>query len=482
MLTGTEVDTRRCTVAEILVLGAGLCGLSTAMLLARDGHQVTVLERDPAAPPEPAQAWEAWERRGVNQFRLPHVMLPPWRARMERELPEVLDEVLAAGGLRLDTLAMLPESRRGPRRDGDERFKTVTARRPVLEAAVAAVAGRTPGLTIRRGVAVTGLLADSPARARAAQVRGVLTAGGQALRADLVVDCCGRRSPLGSWLEAIGAPRPTEEREDCGFFYYGRHFRTRTGELPRAETNLLQHYDSVSVLTLPGDNGTWSVVLTTASRDRHLHALREPDRWDAALARYPLAAHWRDGEPITGVDVMAGLEDRHRRLVVDGVPVATGVVAVGDAWACTNPSLGRGATIGLLHACTLRDVLRDVGPVDPEKLVRRFDEVTAAVVEPLYRTTLWFDRNRLAELAADAGTAGQAGDPRWAAGKALFAASLADQDLAREYLSVALLLSPADEVFARPGVAERVMRLGAHAPRYPLPGPNRRELLAAISG
>src|SRR6201994_2780207 len=96
MLTGTEVDTRRCTVAEILVLGAGLCGLSTAMLLARDGNQVTVLERDPSAPPEPAQAWEAWERRGVNQFRLPHVMLPPWRARMERELPEVLDEGLAA--------------------------------------------------------------------------------------------------------------------------------------------------------------------------------------------------------------------------------------------------------------------------------------------------------------------------------------------------------------------------------------------------
>jgi 2-polyprenyl-6-methoxyphenol hydroxylase-like FAD-dependent oxidoreductase len=298
-----------------------------------------------------------------------------------------------------------------------------------------------------------------------------------------VVDCCGRRSPLASWLEAIGAPRPTEEREDCGFFYYGRHFRTRTGELPQAETNLLTHYDSVSVLTLPGDNGTWSVVFTTASRDRQLHALREPNRWDAALARYPLAAPWRDGEPITGVDVMAGLEDRHRRLVVDGVPVATGVVAVGDAWACTNPSLGRGASIGLLHACTLRDVLRDVAPGDPEKLVRRFDEVTTAVVEPLYRTTLWFDRNRLAEIAddADAGP-GQTDDFRWAASKALFAASLADQDLAREYLSVAMLLSRADEVFAQPGVAERVMRLGAHAPRYPVPGPNRRELLAATGG
>lgn len=472
-------------MAEILVLGAGLTGLSTAMLLARDGHQVTVLERDPAEAPEAGQAWEAWDRRGVSQFRLPHVMLPRWREVMERELPEVLDEVLGAGGLRPNLLAMLPESRRGTLRDGDERFVTVTARRPVLEAAVAAVAGRTPGVAIRRGVAVTGLIADPPAPGGAARIGGVLAAGGQALHADLVVDCCGRRSPLGSWLEAIGAPRPAEEREDCGFVYYGRHFQTRTGELPRAETNMLQHYDSVSVLTLPGDNGTWSVVFTAASRDRRLRALRDPDRWDAALARYPLVAQWRDGEPITGVDVMAGLEDRYRRLVVDGVPVATGVVAVGDAWACTNPSLGRGASIGLVHACALRDVLREITAEDQEKLVRRFDEVTAAVAEPLYRATLWFDRGRLAEVAADAaaggdGAAGPAKDPGWVAGKALFAASLADQDVAREYLAVAMLLTTADEVFTKPGMAERVVRLGAGAARYPLPGPNRQELLAAL--
>jgi len=170
-------------------------------------------------------------------------------------------------------------------------------------------------------------------------------------------------------------------------------------------------------------------------------------------------------------------------------------VAVGDAWACTNPSLGRGTSIGLLHACTLRDVLREVGSDDPEKLVRRFDEVTVAAVEPLYRATLWLDRGRLAELAADAaadgaaaasggagegGAAGPAEDPRWAAAKALFAASLADQDVAREYLAVSMLLTTADEVFTKPGMAERVMRLGAGAARYPLPGPDRRELLAAI--
>jgi 2-polyprenyl-6-methoxyphenol hydroxylase-like FAD-dependent oxidoreductase len=469
-------------VAEILVLGAGLGGLSTAMLLARGGHQVTVLERDPAEPPPAAQAWEAWERRGINQFRLPHLMLPRWRAQMEQELPEVLDELTAVGGLRVNMLASLPETRRGPLRDGDERFETVTARRPVLEAAVAAVAGRTPGVTIRRGVAATGLLADPLPGTQTPHVQGVLTAGGRTVRADLVVDCGGRRSALGSWLEAVGARRPAEEREDCGFVYYARHFRTTTGELPAARANVLQHYNSVSLLTLPADNGTWSVVFTTSSRDPALRALRDPSRWNAALARYPLVAAWGEGQPITGVDAIAGIEDRHRRLVVDDRPVATGVVAVGDAWACTNPSLGRGAAIGLLHASCLRDILRDVDPGDPEKLARRFDEATTTVVEPLYRMTVGFDRHRLAEIAADVdGTPYVTDDPRWLVGKATFAASLTDPDITRAYLSLASLLVTPDELFATPGLVDRVLQLGAGAPNYPLPGPSRQELLATIA-
>ena len=469
-------------VAEILVLGAGLGGLSTAMLLVRGGHQVTVLERDPAEPPPAAQAWEAWERRGINQFRLPHLTLPRWRAQMEQELPEVLDELTAVGGLRVNMLASLPETRRGPLRDGDERFETVTARRPVLEAAVAAVAGRTPGVTIRRGVAATGLLADPLPGTQTPHVQGVLTAGGRTVRADLVVDCGGRRSALGSWLEAVGARRPAEEREDCGFVYYARHFRTTTGELPAARANVLQHYNSVSLLTLPADNGTWSVVFTTSSRDPALRALRDPSRWNAALARYPLVAAWGEGEPITGVDAIAGIEDRHRRLVVDDRPVATGVVAVGDAWACTNPSLGRGAAIGLLHASCLRDVLRDVDPGDPEKLARRFDEATTTVVEPLYRMTVGFDRHRLAEIAADVdGTPYVTDDLGWLVGKATFAASLTDPDITRAYLSLASLLVTPDELFATPGLVDRVLQLGAGAPNYPLPGPSRQELLATIA-
>ncbi|HEU5111461.1 MAG TPA: FAD-dependent oxidoreductase, partial [Micromonosporaceae bacterium] len=279
----------------------------------------------------------------------------------------------------------------------------------------------------------------------------------------------------------VGARRPAEERADCGFVYYGRHFRSRTGALPEGRTSVLQRHESMTVLTLPADNGTWGVTLVTSSRDRAMRSLRDPVRWDAALALYPDVAHWGDGEPITGVDVLAGIEDRHRDLVVDGHPVATGVVTVGDAWACTNPSLGRGATIGLLHAIGLRDVLREAGADDHDKLVRRFHEWTAAAVEPLYRATLWYDRHRLAELDADAdGVPYETDDPGWAFSLAAFAAGRTAPDIARAYQSLLSLLATTDEVLAEPGLAEKIITLGGQAPNYPLPGPRRPELLAAL--
>ena len=464
-------------MAQIIILGAGLGGLSTAMVLARDGHEITVLERDPAEPPPAAQAWDDWSRRGVNQFRLPHFMLARWRTLMAQELPEALDAVRAAGGAVVNPVALMPEALRGPIRPTDEQFETVTARRPVLEAAIATVAANTPGVTIRRGVTVTGL--RSEARTNPPHVTGVLVEGGQAVPADLVVDCTGRRSPLGSWLDAVGARHPVEEREDCGFVYFARHYR---GKSPDFRTLLVQPHDSLTVLTLPGDNDTWSVVLATSSRDHALRCLRDPSTFDRALAQYPLAAHWGDGTPISDVDAIAGIEDRYRRLVVDGEPVATGVVAVGDAWACTNPSLGRGASIGLRHTLSLREALREVDAAEAEKLALRFDELTTMVVEPLYRLTLWFDRHRLAELNADvAGEPYQTEDQRWPVSKAILASALVDPELARGYASLMQLLCTPTELLAQPGVFERVIELGAQAPQYPIPGPDRHALLAAIT-
>ena len=42
-------------MADIVIVGAGVVGLGTALLLAQDGHRVTVLERDPQPPPRAGQ-------------------------------------------------------------------------------------------------------------------------------------------------------------------------------------------------------------------------------------------------------------------------------------------------------------------------------------------------------------------------------------------------------------------------------------------
>ncbi|MET9276075.1 alpha/beta fold hydrolase [Kribbella sp. NPDC003557] len=470
-------------MADILVLGAGLNGLATATLLARDGHRITVLERDPAEPRgDNDELWTSWERRGVNQFNQLHFMLPRWSATMTTELPEVVAELESRGGNRWNSVRALPESVTGGTLPGDERFDTVTARRPVVEAALAAVAARTPGVTVRRGTRVTELLAEHRPDAPP-HVTGVRTASGDAWHADLVVDASGRRTSVPGMLEAVGARRPHEEREAAGFVYYCRHFRARDGERPVVTGLPLQHLHGVSVLTLPGDGDTWGVGFVTSSRDRALRGLRDEAAWSRAIALVPGMDSWTAGVPLTDVQVIAGIEDCYRRYVVDGRAVATGIVAVGDAWACTNPSLGRGASIGLLHAVLLRDVLRSAPASKPLDLVCAFDAATEETITPWYQATRTFDRHRLAEIDADlAGTPYRTPDPGWAMATALYAAALLDPGALRAQSEIGSMLAMPPAALATPGVLERVVALGANAPRYPGNAPHHDELVAAIAG
>jgi hypothetical protein len=242
----------------------------------------------------------------------------------------------------------------------------------------------------------------------------VRTKDGESISADLVVDMSGRRSALPAWLQDIGARLPGEEIEDSGFLYFGRHFRSANGSVPPMFGPAQIHWGTISSLTLPADNGTWAVVVVTGSKDTALRSMREADRWEAVVRSLPLVAHWLDGTPIDdGVQVMARLEDRHRDFVVDGNPVATGVVAVADSWACSNPANGRGASVGMLHALTLRDQLRVAGLDDPAAFAEAFYAATAETVEPWYRATLVSDRHRLGEI--EAGIRGVAYDSRDAA-------------------------------------------------------------------
>src|SRR5947209_2085282 len=86
------------TMSSIIVCGGGIVGLSAAMMLAADGHAVTVLEADPdPLPATPAQAWESWRRKGVTQFHQPHGLQARFRHVCEQELPGLTQRLLAAG-------------------------------------------------------------------------------------------------------------------------------------------------------------------------------------------------------------------------------------------------------------------------------------------------------------------------------------------------------------------------------------------------
>ncbi|MBV8952279.1 MAG: FAD-dependent monooxygenase [Actinobacteria bacterium] len=415
-------------MARIVVIGAGVAGLSVSMLLARDGHDVLVVERDSASPPASAdEAWDMWERRGVNQFRLLHYFLPRFRILLEAELPEVVSAATDLGALRYNPIALAPAEITGGPQPGDDDFESVTARRPVMEAALRRAADSMSRVTIRRGTGAAGLETGAETTGGVPHVTGVRTETGETIAADLVIDAAGRRSALPAWLAAIGARPIVEEREDSGFVYYGRHFRSGDGSVPVAFGPPLQHYDSISTLTLPADNGTWGVGFVTGAGDPDLRALRDPQVWATALHQFPLVAHWADGKALDDqVAVTAKIEDRHRDLHVDGMPVATGVLAVADSWACTNPSVGRGASIGLLHAVALRDVLR-ASPVDqPLELAHAWNEATLETVEPWYRDTLGFDRNRLAEIDAQRRGEPYDGGPEWELVQAMQFASAQD--------------------------------------------------------
>ena len=179
---------------------------------------------------------------------------------------------------------------------------------------------------------------------------------------------------------------------------------------------------------------------------------------------------------------MAGIEDRHREYSPDGSPVATGVVSVGDAWACTNPSLGRGATIGFFHAIALRDAMRSNVLDAPGKFARGFATATADSVEPWYRATLAYDRARLAEVDAEVTGQPHEPDPIWDFTRALTSAAGKDGELLRARLRIAGLLESSDDVLAAPGVFERVIELGSGWRDEPTYGASREEFLQALAG
>jgi 2-polyprenyl-6-methoxyphenol hydroxylase-like FAD-dependent oxidoreductase len=282
---------------------------------------------------------------------------------------------------------------------------------------------------------------------------------------------------MGRWLTEAGLTAPEMSEEECGLVYYGCH--ARTGDGSNSEAPDVSFHGSIGLLFLPADHGTVGVGLIASSKDVELRALRHEEPWAAALALIPGGDKVLACEERSPIVTMAGIEDRWRRFVVDGEPVATGVVSVADAWAATNPTLGRGITLGSRHAVALRDTVRAAGVDDHEGVTMQFDAVTQQRFTPWYEATIWHDRHRLADLDdAIAGTERDP-DPEWETFRRFEGSMNADPSLVQRMFDGFHLRETPLELVRDPELVAKLDAMGAKVP--PPTGPSRSELLDAIS-
>jgi hypothetical protein len=220
------------------------------------------------------------------------------------------------------------------------------------------------------------------------------------LHADLVVDATGRRSPVDDWLTQAGARAAATWRAECGIAYFSRHYRVRPGAgLPAPlVTRTVVALDEFTAGKWGGDNGAVQLVVAPLAADRRFRTVRDPQVFTAVLRTIPAYAAWLEVmDPISGVFPMAGLHNTLRRLVAGGVPVATGLHAIGDSVCTTNPTLGRGLALALSGAADLADTIGE-HPADPAAQALALDRLAGAHIVPFYQDQAEIDAARLAMM------------------------------------------------------------------------------------
>lgn len=383
------------------MIGGGIAGLGAALALARQGHELTVLERDATAlPATPVEAFEKWERRGAPQVRHSHAFLARLRNGLRDRAPDVLEMLLETGAEELPFAGLAPPTMldRDPR-PGDDDLVMLACRRITFEWVLRRIVTEERGVTFLDGAEVVGLEVANGS-AGAPRVSGLRirrgSRGAESRTADLVVDAGGRRSRLPRWLEAAGLRRPPEEREPCGIFYCSRFFRLRPGvSPPEGDTTIGADLGYIKYAIFHGDSHIFSVTLAASPEDAPLRALLRTEPFEAASAALPAIAAWTErAEPITDVHGMADLHNARRPTVDDDGPVATGLVALGDAAVHTNPLYGRGCTLALVHAWLLADAVAAHG-VEGEALPLAFEEATRREILPWYELSRRQDRDAI---------------------------------------------------------------------------------------
>ncbi|SEF19876.1 2-polyprenyl-6-methoxyphenol hydroxylase [Amycolatopsis pretoriensis] len=343
-----------------VVLGGSAAGLCSAGALAPYFDHVVVLERDelPAG---------AEHRRGVPQSKHPHFLLNSGRRAIGALFPGFEADLVAAGGLHLmpsmDAAYLDGVGWSARKRSA---MTMVYSSRILIERVLRDKVRELPNVTIREGVAVTGLTTRDGA------ITGVDTDDGR-LDADFVVDALGRGSSVGAWLAAAGWPEPETRTLDAKVTYTSRWYDLPA---PRPESwwwrHLVimptpdkgahpeEHDYLVNFFPVEGDRviacmGSWGLPMPRTT-DAFVETARR--------VRTPLFAAAMDRcEPTSEVHLTRSTGNKWRRYDRLRTPPAR-LAFVGDSICAFNPFYAQGISSAAGSALLLREHLADATRLD----------------------------------------------------------------------------------------------------------------------
>ncbi len=357
-----------------VVIGAGIAGLVAARVLGQRYREVLVLDRD--EPPDQAQP-----RRGVPQGSHGHVLLVAGQRALERLFPGLDAELVAAGATPFDPGTGLRFHRFGRVYPPiPTELRLVSMSRPLLETRLRQRVLALPAVRLRTGTAVAALTgADGT-------VTGVSTDAGEAIPADLVVDCTGRGSRSDRWLAALDVAAPPVLEVKVGVGYATRLLPRTDGDLPGAVGVFVvptpPHEKRVG-LAIPIENDRWLVSL---GGWHGAHAGTGDDGFLAharALPEPSIAALLERAGP--GGDIATITFPASRRRLFEKLrQPAAGYLALGDAICSFNPIYGQGMTCAALQAEELGRVL-DRHERASTAMARDFYRAAARVVATPWR-------------------------------------------------------------------------------------------------
>lgn len=344
--------------SRAIVIGGSISGLLSARILSDYFELVTIIETNEISrSPE--------KRLGVPQSSQPHILFARGYQIILELFPKIDLEAYEMGALPIDWCKEFLLFHQGwnATQENHSGITSFTCSRILLEFLIRERVLKLPNVSLIDRSKVTDLIIDKTKdRITGVKVYSEQKKTYQEIQADLVVESCGRRSKLPSWLKSCGLTAPPETIVDPLLGYATRRYKA----------------------PLKDEKGkSWKVILISQSppNNNRLGYLSkiENDEWIATVggygADYPMnteesfvefanslpsdkfSKSIMSAEALTPVVVYRATSNRLRHYELIFMP--DGLICIGDSVCALCPIYGQGISVSALSAIVLQDWLKN---------------------------------------------------------------------------------------------------------------------------